>query len=521
VSDLEESLGPGTADLGMRVGIHSGSIIGGVLRAAKSRYQLFGDTMNTASRIESTSSKNKIHVSQQAAELIKEAGKGSWIQPRGEPILAKGKGQLKTYWLTTEAPKNLSAREELALPALLKMMSKANIDPGFINNKKSLDSNEKRERLVDYHTNVLKVLLEKLAAMRFVSGGDSPDVDAYAKKANKLIGPGGDASASKFMEEARKKIIFPTTTKVGTIASAFVGNPDQCTIDYSIFDELRELVSRVSRWYRDDRPFHTFEHASHTVLSITKLLAAIETTHSTTDRVLNKTKLMITHPLTQFVLIFAALVYDVGDTRLAAAETSFHRAWSLFLEPDFRDLRDCICGSPQDFEFFRRLLGKIIMTVTAEATDAIMDQDNGVSSCSPPLERICSSIENEEAGQKATAIVVTLLRVSDSHALNHFQVFQKWNKLLFGEAYMAFRSQTDDNDSNRIEDPSLSWYERELESFDDRVRLVRGLRDSGVFNKMADIYLNVTIANRREWQQKGQNIVRKYLHHPKRRHSSV
>ena len=44
VRDLEESLGPGTQNLRMRFGIHSGAVTAGVLRGEKSRFQLFGDT---------------------------------------------------------------------------------------------------------------------------------------------------------------------------------------------------------------------------------------------------------------------------------------------------------------------------------------------------------------------------------------------------------------------------------------------------------------------------------------------
>ena len=46
-SELVHSLGEDTATLEMRVGMHSGSVTGGVLRGQKSRFQLFGDTMNT------------------------------------------------------------------------------------------------------------------------------------------------------------------------------------------------------------------------------------------------------------------------------------------------------------------------------------------------------------------------------------------------------------------------------------------------------------------------------------------
>lgn len=560
VADLEESLGPGTSDLGIRVGIHSGSVIGGVLRGAKSRYQLFGDTMNTASRIESTSEKNKIQLSESTAELIMEAGKTPWVEQRRDTIFAKvrltnmvglgwassffdafckvclflslthsssinhyfliyclhvllaplqGKGELKTYWLSTEGPKNLSAKEKQALPALLKMMAKANIDPGFIKKKKVLDPNEKRERLVDYHSNVLKGLLKKLSAMHSARRSDCPDTDAYAEMVGKPIDPDRDASTIKtFAEEAAQGILFPTSTR------PLAGDIEPYTIDDVVSNQLRELISRVSRWHRDDLPFHSFEHASHTVLSITKLLAAVETTRATTDTVLNKTKSMIIHPLTEFVLVFAALVpHDDGnDDEVAAAEKSTRRAWSLFLEPSFRDLRRSIFRTRQDFEFFRRLLGKSIVVFTMENTDSIGYRGNLIFSRSSSMERVSSFAINQEASQNALTIVEKLLRVSGgSYALQHFPVFRKWNKLLFLESYGRYKSKTTNDDENTKEDPSKIWYETELESFDDRIRLVSELRDSGVCNKLADVYLSAAIANRREWQQKGKRIVEENL----------
>ncbi len=402
-------------------------------------------------------------------------------------------------------------------------MAKADIDPGFIKKKKVLDRNEKRERVVDYHTNVLKGLLKKLLAMHSTQRSDSPERDAYAGLIGQSIDQDGDALTTKtFAEEAVEGILFPT------FAKPIAGDGEPFSIDDSISSQLRELISTVSRWHRDDLPFHSFEHASHTVLSVTKLLAAIDGSRATTDSVLNKTKSMITHPLAEFALVFAALVpnnHGTGDDNedeknndgdndsndgMAIAEKATRRAWSLFLEPNFRDLRRNLFRTRHDFEFFRRLLGKSIVVFTMETPIDIGEREISPPSGSASLERISSFAVNQEASQNALTIVQKLLRVSsDSYALQHFPVFRKWNRLLFLESYGRYMSSTNDNENKK--DPSESWYETELKSFDARIDLVASLRDSGICDKLADVYLNAAIANKREWEQKGKPIVREYV----------
>lgn len=87
-------------ELMMRIGIHSGPVVAGVIGKHKFTYDLWGNTVNVSSRMESSGTPGRVHISAQTAELL---GDDFALESRGL-VQAKGLGEVATFYVN--GPKN-------------------------------------------------------------------------------------------------------------------------------------------------------------------------------------------------------------------------------------------------------------------------------------------------------------------------------------------------------------------------------------------------------------------------------
>jgi hypothetical protein len=232
-------------------------------------------------------------------------------------------------------------------------------------------------------------------------------------------------------------------------------------------------------------------------------------------------------PLTQFAAIFCALIHDVDHrgvsnnqlaselpematkykNRSLAEQNSVDIAWDILMQPEYRNLQQCIFTNEDELKRFRQLVVNLVM-----ATDIFDKEGTALRgkrwSKAFHKDPDAARLGDEETFKfKATIVIEHIIQAADvAHTMQHWHVYTKWNERLFQEMYLAYEN------GRSPKDPSVGWYKGELWFFDNYVvPLGKKLNECNVFGVASDEGLNYALANRQEWAGKGEDIVKDML----------
>ncbi|GKY91565.1 hypothetical protein MPSEU_000128400 [Mayamaea pseudoterrestris] len=555
VRKLESILGPDTSDLHLRIGIHSGPVTGGVLRGEKSRFQLFGDSMNTCARIETTGMKGRIHLSQETADLLVAAGKVNWFYSREEKVFAKGKGELNTFWLKSGATRQKASRKggdrdrdedtsRQDLSSCDVTEDEADDDSDSDTDSDNSDSDMETEkllhdlvspktaRLVEFNTEVLIRFLKMIKRKRMATA--TRTVKNQMNHIDIIFPSPHCAQEAPLSFQVKDVISMPKFDPIISAIPLDNGSTDDVTLDQEVIQELHDFVTNVAIMHNSKLTFHCFDHASHVMLSVTKFLSRMTIGKSTPGRRFDnlidgaselheRTHGLSSCPLTQFACVFSALIHDIDhpgvpndvlvkeNAELAdayqgvsvAEQNSFDLAWGLLTDEQYPALRAAIFETAEEMERFRSLVMNCVLS-TDVSDDTVRDARNKrwTSAFGEDASR-----EFDNGDRKATLIMEYVVRASDViHAMQHWHIYRQWTGRQFTELYRAFKR-------GRItEDPSSGFYEKEIAFFDKCIiPTAEKLVQCDVFGVASKEAYSYATQNRLEWVTCGREIVQEMV----------
>lgn len=518
----------------------SGPVVSNVIGSLNPRYGLFGDTVNTASRMETNSEAGKILCSHASAEILKVQAPSLAIKLRGK-IKVKGKGQMMTYWVG-----NTGYSSKPNLVPILDVSESGSASEITMEASNTLHVGALNTRSVDDHSFGTKETDD------WLSIGDS---DRYQVQANldskknvhlakisgalieslrELVASRGENNTVSRHEKEYIKRLENEIGGEGTVLGEMVDcipfykskithlDPFDVELSKLVEQQVRDFVEACAGLYSSEHKFHGIFHALHVCSSAKAMLSRIDCGDDPSS---DRSYGIADDKLAQFTVMFSALIHDLDHRgvpnfclseedpelrtryrgKAIAEQNSVDLGWELLMAPKYADLRACIYTSGEEMIRFRKVLVNIVIATDIFDPDLSKRRDDRWKRAFDPEHwtRSFGSAKAEDDSLKATVILELLMQASDiAHTMQHWHVYKTWNQKLFEEMYAAYVA------GRFPKDPSENWYKGEIDFFDKKViPLAKELKDTEVFGDFSDEYLQFATENREHWEAEGNTLV--------------
>ena len=180
-----------------------------------------------------------------------------------------------------------------------------------------------------------------------------------------------------------------------------------------------------------------------------------------------------------------------------AEQNSVDLAWDLLMQDSFSALQRAIFADESELRRFRQLVVNAVMATDIFDRDLKAHREARWAKAFNGSETVGDS--SELINRKATIVLEHIIQAADvSHCMQHWKIYQKWNRCLFEEMYVAYI------DGRVNKDPTAGWDKGELWFFDNYIiPLAKKLKECGVFGVACDEFLSYATDNRDEVAAKG------------------